>query len=174
WAGLPDAGWSGYAPLSVYSPGYGIDLWLLGLIVLGVSSMLGALNFIVTIYRLRGPGVMFRNMSLFVWMILVNSFLVIGATPVLSAALVMLLFDRNAGTGFFLPKLGGDPLLWQHMFWFFGHPEVYIMIIPAFGLISEIIPVMCHKKIFGYGMVAGTAIRMVVVDMALRAFHMVT
>jgi cytochrome c oxidase subunit 1 len=174
WAGLPDAGWSGYAPLSVYSPGYGIDLWLLGLTVLGVSSILGAVNFIVTIYRLRGPGVMFRNMSLFVWMVLVNSFLIIGATPVLSAALVMLLFDRNLGTGFFLPKLGGDPLMWQHMFWFFGHPEVYIMIIPAFGLISEIIPIMCHKKIFGYGMIAGSGIMIGVFGFGVWAHHMFT
>ncbi|HXY83047.1 MAG TPA: cbb3-type cytochrome c oxidase subunit I [Candidatus Saccharimonadales bacterium] len=174
WAGLPDAGWSGYAPLSVYSPGYGVDLWLLGLLVLGTSSILGAVNFVVTIYKLRGPGVMFRNMSLFVWMILVNSFLIIGATPVLSAALVMLLLDRNAGTGFFLPKFGGDPLMWQHMFWFFGHPEVYIMIIPAFGLISEIIPALSRKPIFGYGAVAGSGIMIGVFGFGVWAHHMFT
>jgi cytochrome c oxidase subunit 1 len=174
WAGLPDAGWSGYAPLSVISKGPGIDLWILGLTVLGISSLLGAVNFVVTIFKLRAPGVMFRNMSLFVWMMLVNSFLMIGATPVLSAALIMLLFDRNLGTGFFLPALGGDPLMWQHMFWFFGHPEVYIMIIPAFGLISEIIPTMSHKPIFGYGMVAGSGIMIGVFGFGVWAHHMFT
>jgi heme/copper-type cytochrome/quinol oxidase subunit 1 len=117
---------------------------------------------------------MFRNMSLFVWMILVNSFLIIGATPVLSAALVMLLLDRNAGTGFFLPKFGGDPLMWQHMFWFFGHPEVYIMIIPAFGLISEIIPALSRKPIFGYGAVAGSGIMIGVFGFGVWAHHMFT
>lgn len=174
WAGLPDAGWSGYAPLSIISPGYGIDLWILGLIVLGTSSLLGAINFILTIYKLRAPGVMFRNMSLFVWMVLVNSFLIIGATPVIAAALLMLLFDRNLGTGFFLPALGGDPLMWQHMFWFFGHPEVYIMIIPAFGLISEIIPAMSHKPIFGYGMIAGAGIMIGVFGFGVWVHHMFT
>jgi cytochrome c oxidase subunit 1 len=174
WAGLPDAGWSGYAPLSVISKGPGIDLWILGLTVLGISSLLGAVNFVVTIFKLRAPGVMFRNMSLFVWMMLVNSFLMIGATPVLSAALIMLLFDRNLGTGFFIPALGGDPLMWQHMFWFFGHPEVYIMIIPALGLISEIIPTMSHKPIFGYGMVAGSGIMIGVFGFGVWAHHMFT
>ncbi len=174
WAGLPDAGWSGYAPLSIISKGYGIDLWLLGLIVLGASSILGSINFIVTIFKLRAPGVMFRNMSLFVWMMLVNSFLMVGATPVLSAALVMLLFDRNLGTGFFLPALGGDPLMWQHLFWFFGHPEVYIMIIPAFGIISEIVPTFSHKPIFGYGMVAGSGIMIGVFGFGVWAHHMFT
>ena len=174
WAGLPDAGWSGYAPLSVISPGYGIDLWILGLVVLGISSMMGAINFIATIYKLRGPGVMFRNMSLFVWMVLVNSFLIIGATPVLSAALIMLLSDRNLGTGFFLPAFGGDPLMWQNMFWFFGHPEVYIMIIPGFGLISEIIPIMSHKKIFGYGAIAASGIMIGVFGFGVWAHHMFT
>jgi cytochrome c oxidase subunit 1 len=174
WAGLPDAGWSGYAPLSVISPGYGIDLWLLGLVVIGTSSVLGAVNFIVTIYKLRAPSVMFRNMSLFVWMILVTSFLIVGATPVLSAALIMLLLDRNLGTGFFLPKLGGDPLMWQHLFWFFGHPEVYIMILPGMGFISEIIPVMSHKKIFGYGAVAGSGIMIGVFGFGVWAHHMFT
>jgi cytochrome c oxidase subunit 1 len=174
WAGLPDAGWTGYAPLSVISQGYGIDLWILGLVVIGTSSVLGALNLILTIYKLRAPGVMFRNMSLFVWTILVTSFLIIGATPVLSAALLMLLFDRNLGTGFFLPALGGDPLMWQHLFWFFGHPEVYIMILPGMGIISEIIPKFSRKKIFGYGAIAGSTIMIGVFGFGVWAHHMFT
>jgi len=174
WAGLPDAGWSGYAPLSVISPGWGIDLWVIGLVVIGTSSLLGAVNFIVTIYKLRAPGVMFRNMSLFVWTILVTAFLMVGATPVLSAALIMVLLDRNLGTGFFLPQYGGDPLMWQHLFWFFGHPEVYIMILPGMGIISEVIPKMSHKKIFGYGAIAGSTIMIGVFGFGVWAHHMFT
>jgi cytochrome c oxidase subunit 1 len=174
WAGLPDAGWTGYAPLSVISPGYGIDLWLLGLTVLGASSLLSSVNFIVTIYKLRAPGVLFRNMSLFVCTVLVTAFLLVGATPVLSAALIMLLLDRNLGTGFFVPQYGGDPLMWQHMFWFFGHPEVYILILPAMGLISQIIPVMSHKKIFGYGAIAGSSIMIGVFGFGVWVHHMFT
>ena len=174
WVGLPDAGWTGYAPLSVVSQGYGIDLWILGLVVIGTTSVLGAVNFIATIFKLRAPGILFRNMSLFVWTILVTSFLIVGATPVLSAALIMLLLDRNLGTGFFLPELGGDPLMWQHLFWFFGHPEVYIMILPGMGLISEIIPKMAHKKIFGYGAIAGSSIMIGVFGFGVWAHHMFT
>ena len=174
WIGMPDAGWTGYAPLSVISQGYGIDLWIMSLVLVGTASILGAINFIVTIYKLRAPGVMFRNMSLFVWSMLVTAFLIVGATPVLSAALLMLLFDRNLGTGFFLPKLGGDVLMWQHLFWFFGHPEVYIMVLPGMGLISEIIPRLAHKKIFGYGAIAGSSIMIGVFGFGVWAHHMFT
>jgi cytochrome c oxidase subunit 1 len=174
WLSGADAGWTGYAPLSVISKGWGIDMWILGLHLIGTSSILGAINFIATIFKLRSPGVTFRNMPLFVWGILVTSFLIIGATPVLAATLTFLLLDRNLGTGFFLVNLGGDPLLWQHLFWFYSHPAVYIMVLPGMGLISEIIPKMSRKRIFGYGAIAGSTILIGVFGFGVWAHHMFT
>jgi cytochrome c oxidase subunit 1 len=174
WLSGADAGWTGYAPLSAISRGYGIDMWILGLHLIGTSSILGAINFIATIFKLRAPGVTFRNMPLFVWGILVTSFLVIGATPVLAAALTFLLLDRNLGTGFYLINQGGDPLLWQHLFWFYSHPAVYIMVLPGMGLISEIIPRMSRRKIFGYGAIAGSTILIGVFGFGVWAHHMFT
>jgi cytochrome c oxidase subunit 1 len=147
--GAADAGWTGYAPLSVRG-GTGIDLWLASLVLLGMSSILGAINFIATIFKMRAPGLTLLRMPLFVWNTLVTSVLLLFAVPVLTAGLMMLYIDRNYGGGFFDPSVGGNPILWQHVFWFFGHPEVYILILPAFGIVTEIVPVFSRKPLFGY------------------------
>ncbi len=147
--GGPDAGWTGYPPLSVISPGHGEDFWILGLHVLTISSVLGAINFICTIHHMRAPGMRLTRMPLFTWTIEFYSIMIIGALPVLSGALTMVLLDRNFGTTFFSP-LGGNVILYQHLFWFFGHPEVYVVALPGFGMISEIIPVFSRKPLFGY------------------------
>jgi cytochrome c oxidase subunit I len=147
--GAANAGWTGYAPLSARE-GIGIDLWIGSLVLLGTSSILGAINFIATIFKMRAPGLTLMRMPLFVWNTLVTSVLLLFAVPVLTAGFVMLFIDRNYGGGFFDPALGGNPVLWQHIFWFFGHPEVYILILPAFGVVSEILPVFSRKPLFGY------------------------
>ena len=147
--GAADAGWTGYAPLSEQG-GVGIDLWLMALVLLGMSSVLGAINFLATIFKLRAPGLTLLRMPLFVWNTLVTSVLLLFAIPVITAGLMMLFIDRNYGGGFFDPALGGNPVLWQHVFWFFGHPEVYILILPAFGIVTEILPVFSRKPLFGY------------------------
>jgi cytochrome c oxidase subunit 1 len=160
--GSASAGWTGYAPLSgpTFSPGNGIDLWALGLLVLGVASVGGSINFLVTAMTMRAPGMTLARMPLFVWMTIVNSVLIIFAVPVFSAVLTMLFADRNLGTHFFDPHEGGNPLLYQQLFWFYSHPAVYIMILPAMGIVSEIIPVFARKPLFGRKAVifAGAAI----------------
>src|SRR3990172_4264975 len=135
--GAPDGGWFGYAPLTLnqYSAGTGIDYWAFGLLILGISSMAGGFNFIVTIINMRAPGMTLFRMPLFVWMTLVTSFLIVFAMPIITVALFELLFDRLFGANFFNVGAGGTPLLWQHMFWLFGHPEVYILILPAMGIV---------------------------------------
>lgn len=171
--GLPDAGWTGYAPLtnSVYSPSRGMDLWLIGLQVIGVSSLMGAVNFIVTIFNMRAPGMTLMKMPLFTWAILVMSFMILLATPMLTGALTMLITDRNFGTRFF-DASQGDPRLWQHMFWFYSHPAVYIMILPAMGIISEILPVFSRKPIFGYKAIVYSTVAIGVLGFAVWAHHM--
>src|SRR5579872_7160143 len=150
------AGWTAYVPLSeaFYSPGHGQDYWILGLHILSIASFAGAVNFIVTIHNMRTRGMTWMRMPLFVWAIETYAILLVLVLPALSAGLTMLLLDRQAGTHFFLPSKGGNAVLYQHIFWFFGHPEVYIMILPVFGMISEIIPVFARKPIFGYKAVA--------------------
>lgn len=170
--GAPDAGWFAYAPLSVTSPTRGMDFWVLGLQMLGVGSVLGALNIVITIFNLRAPGMKFNRMPLFVWAQLVTSFLIIFAFPSITVATVLLYFDRNFGTGFFNPAKGGDPVLWQHLFWFFGHPEVYILILPGFGIISEILPVFARKPIFGYAFVAYSSVAIGFLGFTVWAHHM--
>ncbi|MBK9712498.1 MAG: cytochrome c oxidase subunit I [Kouleothrix sp.] len=172
--GAPAAGWFAYAPLSEkpYSPTTGMDYWVVGLLVTGVASIAGALNFIVTVLNMRAPGMTFNRMPLFVWTNLVTSFLIIFAFPSLTVAQIMLFFDRQFGTHFFLPSGGGDPLLWQHMFWFFGHPEVYIMILPAMGMISEILPTFARKPIFGYAFIAYSTVAIGFLGFAVWAHHM--
>jgi len=148
----PQAGWTSYAPLSddAHSPGGGVDAWIFMVHPTSLWSLLGAINFVATIHNMRAPGMSWGRLPLFIWTILVYSYLLIIALPSLTAAVTMLLTDRHFGTAFFDPTGGGDPLLWQHLFWFFGHPEVYIMVLPAFGIISEVLPVFARKPIFGY------------------------
>ena len=157
----PDAGWFGYAPLTTkpFSIGPRSDFWLLGLLFLGTSSILASLNFLVTILNLRAPGMTFLRLPLFVWTTLVTNVLILLAFPPLTVALVFLMFDRFFGTSFYQPGGGGSPLLWQHLFWIFGHPEVYILILPAMGIVSEVLPAFARKPLFGYpSMVYATAL----------------
>jgi cytochrome c oxidase subunit 1 len=172
----PQAGWTSYAPLSddAFLPTGGIDAWIFLIHLTGLSSLLGAINFVATIHNMRAPGMGFGRMPLFVWTILVYSYLLILALPSIAAAATMLLTDRHFGTGFFDPTAGGDPLLWQHLFWFFGHPEVYIMILPAFGIISEVLPVFARKPIFGYKAIAGATAAIAFLGLLVWAHHMFT
>ena len=174
--GPAKSGWTAYPPLSEhpYSGGNGQDLWILSLHLLAVSSLAGAINFIATIHNMRAPGMTWTRMPLFVWSIEVYAWLLVVILPVIGAGLLMLLLDRQVGTHFFLPSHGGSALLYQHIFWFFGHPEVYVLIIPAFGIISEIIPVFARKPIFGYKAVAFSSVGIAFVSMLVWAHHMFT
>ncbi|HEV7887509.1 MAG TPA: cytochrome c oxidase subunit I [Acidimicrobiales bacterium] len=150
--GAPNGGWFGYAPNTsvTYNPGHNIDFWIFGLQILGIASTVGAVNFVTTILNLRAPGMTLFRMPIFTWMSLVANFLLLFAMPVITVALFLLMFDRNFGSHFFDPSAGGNPVLWQHLFWLFGHPEVYILVLPAMGMVSEIIPVFSRKPLFGY------------------------
>ena len=172
--GAAKSGWTSYPPLSVQSIGNGQDLWILALHILSLSSLAGAINFIVTIVNMRTPGMSWTRMPLFIWAIGTYAVLLIAVLPMLSAGLTLLLLDRQAGTSFFLPDEGGNAVLYQHVFWFFGHPEVYIMILPAFGMISEIIPVFARKPIFGYKAVAFSTAGIAFLSMLVWAHHMFT
>ena len=174
--GAPNAGWFAYAPLTekgpTQSPTHGMDYWILGLTLTGVASIAGGINFIVTILNMRAPGMKLNRMPLFVWATLVTSFIIIFAFPSLTVAQVFLLFDRNFGTRFFLADQGGDPMLWLHLFWFFGHPEVYILILPVFGLISEVLPTFSRKPIFGYAFIAYSSVAIGFLGFLVWAHHM--
>jgi cytochrome c oxidase subunit I len=172
--GAPDAGWFAYAPLSEkpYSTTPGMDYYAVGLLASGIGTVAAAINLIVTILKLRAPGMTLRRLPLFVWMTLFNSVLIILALPALNASLVMLLIDRQLFAHFFDPLHGGHPLLWQHIFWSFGHPEVYIMVLPAFGMISEVLPVFSRKPIYGYGFVAGSTVAIMVLSLLVYGHHM--
>jgi cytochrome c oxidase subunit I len=172
----PQAGWTSYAPLSddAYMPGGGVDAWIFLVHLTGLSSLVGAINFVATIHNMRAPGMSWGRMPLFVWSILIYSYLLIAALPAIAAAVTMLLTDRHFGTAFYDPSGGGDPMLWQHLFWFFGHPEVYIMILPAFGIISEILPVFARKPIFGYKAIAAATAAIAFLGLLVWAHHMFT
>ncbi len=172
--GAPAAGWFSYAPLSEkpYSSTSGMDYWILGLLTSGIGTVAAGINFIVTVITLRAPGLTMRRLPLFVWMVFVNAFLIILALSILNAALVMLLIDRQLNAHFFASQAGGSPILWQHYFWGFGHPEVYIMVLPAFGIISEVIPVFSRKPIFGYEFVAASTVAIGLLSFGVWAHHM--
>lgn len=170
----PSAGWFSYTPLSerAFSLRSGVDYWALALLGIGMGTIATAINLIVTIVNLRAEGLTFRRLPLFVWMVFVNSFLILAALPALNASLVMLLVDRQLNAHFFTQTGGGSPVLWQHYFWSFGHPEVYIMVLPAFGMISEVIPVFSRKPIFGYGFVAASTVAIALLSIGVWAHHM--
>src|SRR2546429_9633843 len=178
----PNGGWFNYAPLNeiaagcgngvMCTPGMNEDFWLLAILLLGISSIAASLNFVVTILKLRAPGMTINRMPLFTWMTLITAFLLLFAIPSLTAVTVLELLDRHLGTHFYQAGAGGDPLLWQHLFWSFGHPEVYILILPAFGIISEVLPVFSRKPIFGYTFIAWSGVAIGFLSFTVWAHHM--
>ena len=169
-------GWTGYATLSAKAQYTGVEwgqhLWIIALMLNGISSLMGAINYITTIVNMRAPGMGYFRMPLTVWSLFITAILLLLALPVLTAALAMLLFDRMAGTSFFLPEGGGEPLLWQHMFWFFGHPEVYILVLPAMGITSDLLSTFSRKPIFGYHAMAFSMIAIAGLSWIVWGHHM--
>jgi cytochrome c oxidase subunit 1 len=176
--GVPNGGWFGYTPLTStpmtagFLPGHGPDFWTVGLIMMGIGSTTSAINFIVTILNLRAPGMTLMRMPVFVWMMLVVAFLTLFAMPIVTVALIMVFTDRQYGATFFQPNFGGDPLLYQHLFWLFGHPEVYILILPGMGIVSETLPVFSRKPLFGYAVVVFSGIAIGFLGWGVWAHHM--
>ncbi len=170
----PEAGWFSYVPLSTkeYTPSNGQEAWIYMVHLTGLSSIIGAINFIATIHNMRAPGMGWGRMPLFVWTILIYAYLIVLALTSLAATVTMLLLDRNFGTNFFDPNEGGSALLWQHLFWFFGHPEVYILVLPAFGVFSEVLPVFARKPIFGYKAIAAATAGIAFLGVLVWAHHM--
>ncbi len=173
--GAAAEGWTSYSPLAEakYS-GVGTDLWIVALVLIGASSILSSINFLATIFKLRAPGMTLLRMPIFVWTILTTNLLIMLATPVFTAGVVMLFIDRNYGGSFFDPASGGNPILWQNLFWFFGHPEVYILILPAMGVISEVLPVFSRKPLFGYKAFIFATALIGILGFSVWAHHMFT
>ncbi|MGX5203146.1 cytochrome c oxidase subunit I [Aliikangiella sp. IMCC44632] len=172
--GAPNFGWTFYAPLSTTYGPPSTDFFILGVHMMGISSIMGAINVIVTVFNMRAPGMTLMKMPLFVWTWVITAFLLIMVMPVLAGAVTMMLTDRHFGTSFFDAAGGGDPVMFQHIFWFFGHPEVYIMILPAFGVASEIIPAFARKKLFGYSSMVYATASIALLSFVVWAHHMFT
>ena len=170
--GAPNCGWFCYAPNSIFDPSVGPTFYALGLIITGIASTAGAVNLAVTVVNMRAPGMSLFRVPVFVWMGLVVQLLLAFSLPIITVALFQLLFDREFGTHFFDPTAGGDPILWQHLFWLFGHPEVYILVLPAFGIVSEILPVFSRKPLFGYQFVVFSGIAIGFIGFGVWAHHM--
>jgi cytochrome c oxidase subunit 1/cytochrome c oxidase subunit I+III len=172
----PDTGWFSYAPLSEqpFSLSSAVDYWAIGLLITSVGTIATGVNLLVTVVKLRAPGMGWFRMPVFTWMSLITAFLILAAIPSLTAAQTMLLFDRYLGAHFFDPRFGGDPVLYQHLFWYFGHPEVYIMALPAFGIMSEVVPVFARKPIFGYPVLVASGIAIAFLSVTVWAHHMFT
>ena len=171
--GAPAAGWTVYAPLSTQM-GPGMDLGIFALHIMGASSIMGAINIIVTVLNMRAPGMTLMKMPMFCWTWLITAYLLVAVMPVFAGALTMVLTDRHFGTAFFNAAGGGDPVMYQHIFWFFGHPEVYIVILPAFGVVSEIIPTFARKRLFGYSSMVYATASIAILSMMVWAHHMFT
>lgn len=174
--GAPDAGWTAYPPLSSleYSPTRGVDFYTVGLQIAGLGTLIGGINFLVTIITMRAPGMSFMRMPMFTWTSFITSVIILFAFPAVTVGLVLLSFDRILGANFFNPEMGGNPVLWQHIFWIFGHPEVYILILPAFGIISEVIPTFARKRLFGYSSMVFATILIAFLGFMVWAHHMFT
>jgi cytochrome c oxidase subunit I len=176
--GAPNGGWFGYTPLTSTPisggalPGNGPNFWAVGIVMLGIGSTTSAINFIVTIFNMRAPGMTLMRMPVFTWMMTVVAFLTVFAMPIVTAAMIMVFFDRNYGTLFFVASKGGDPLLYQNLFWLFGHPEVYILILPGMGIVSEVLPVFSRKPLFGYSVVVFSGIAIGFMGWGVWAHHM--
>lgn len=172
--GAPDAGWTSYASLSLTSPGHGIDFYVLGLQISGIGTLIAGINFLVTIINMRAPGMTFLRMPLFTWTTFVASALILFAFPPLTVALALMMFDRLFETAFFVAGLGGNTVIWEHLFWIFGHPEVYILILPAFGIFSEVLPVFSRKRLFGYTSMVFAIVLIGFLGFMVWAHHMFT
>ncbi|HBB33971.1 MAG TPA: cytochrome c oxidase subunit I [Cyanobacteria bacterium UBA8803] len=172
--GAPESGWTSYPPLSLVSSKFGEGIWIVSLLLIGTSSILGAVNFLTTILKMRIPSMGIHQMPLFCWAMIATSALILLSTPVLAAALILLSFDLIVGTNFFNPAGGGDPIVYQHMFWFYSHPAVYIMILPFFGVISEVLPVHARKPIFGYRAIGYSSLAIAFLGLIVWAHHMFT
>jgi cytochrome c oxidase subunit 1 len=172
--GAPDAGWTAYTPLSTQSPGHGVDYYVMSLQLSGAGTLIGGINFIATIVTMRGPGMTYMRMPMFTWTTLVTSILILFAFPAFTVNLFLLMFDRMFGTAFFDVALGGNSIIWQHIFWLFAHPEVYILILPSFGIFSEIIPAMSRKRLFGYTAMVFATFIIAFLGFMVWAHHMFT
>ncbi|MRG85531.1 cytochrome c oxidase subunit I [Salinibacillus xinjiangensis] len=172
--GAPDAGWTGYAPLSIWSPTHGVDFYAVGLQISGFGTLMGGINFIVTIVNMRAPGMTYMRMPLFTWTAFVASILILFAFPALTIGLFLMTFDRLFGANFFVPDMGGNEIIWEHIFWIFGHPEVYILVLPAFGIFSEIISTFSKKRLFGYSSMVFATVLIAFLGFMVWAHHMFT